>query len=261
MLDAVTFYASFDKAIQADVGRSTVRTRSGRPGHPEEWRFRDGYDESLYHIAPGAGISGGALEALAASENYARFFFPGEGNLPYRPGGWQGSVSFWLNTDPNTLIRSSFSDPIQITQRGANNGGLWIDFPDSRPRDMRLGAFPGEGEGRRLYKESDADAPLIVVRDIGFTTGEWHHVAFTWSGFDTGRPDARAALYVDGEPKGELADREIAMAWELAHTGIYVAVGYVGLLDELAIFSRPLAPHEIRALQEHPEMLSRLRKT
>ena len=131
MLDAVTFHASFDQAIRADRGRSIVRTRSGRPGHPEEWEFRDGYDESLYRVIPDGGISGGALEALAAPENFARFFFPAEGNLAYRRGGWEGSVSFWLKTDPNTLIRAPFSDPIQITQKGANNGGLWIDFPES----------------------------------------------------------------------------------------------------------------------------------
>jgi hypothetical protein len=258
MLDAVTFYASFDEAVRADVGRSAVRTRSGRPTEPADWRFRDGYDESLYRIRASAGVNGGALEALAAPENFARFSFPGEGNLPYRADGWEGSASFWLNTDPNTLIRAPFSDPIQITQKGANNGGLWIDFPQSTPRDMRLGAFPGDAGRRRLYRESDADAPLIVVRDVGFRSGDWHHVAFTWSDFDTGRPTARAALYVDGEIQGELAGREIAMAWDLAQTGIYVAVNYVGLLDELAIFSRSLTPADVRALRQHPGMLSSL---
>ena len=255
MLDAVIFYASFDKAVQADVGRSVVRTRSGRPTEPAQWRFRDGYDESIYRIAPGGGVSGGALEALAAPENFGRFFFPGEGNLPYRAGGWGGSVSFWLDTDPDTLIRAPFSDPIQITQRGANDGGLWIDFPESSPRSMRLGAFPGVG---RRYKESDPDAPLVVVPSIGFHSGDWHHVAFTWSNFDTGRADARAALWVDGELKGEMADRDIAMGWDLARTGVYLAVNYVGLLDEVAIFSRALSGAEIRDLHGHPDALNKL---
>ncbi len=258
MLDAVTFYASFDEALRADVGRSIVRTRGGRPTHSQEWRFRDCYDESLYRIVPDAGIRGGALEALAAPQDFERFFFPAEGNLAYRPGGWEGSVSFWLKTDPNTLITAPFSDPIQITQRGANNGGLWIDFPESSPRDMRLGAFPGAGG--RLYKESDPDAPLVVVRDVGFRVADWHHVAFTWSNFDTGRADARAALYVDGDLQGELADREIAMGWDIAETGIYLAVNYAGLLDELAIFSRTLPATDIRALHQEPERLSGLKR-
>jgi hypothetical protein len=254
MLDAVTFYASFDQAIRADMGRSVVRTRSGAPGKPDEWQFRDGYDEALYRIAPNGGIQGGALEALAAPQNFARFFFPAEGNLAFNPSGWEGSVSFWLDTDPNTRILAPFSDPIQITQKGANNGGLWIDFPESSPRNMRLGAFPGVG---RLFRESDDDAPMVVVRDVGFRSGEWHHVAFTWSGFDTGRPDAYAALYVDGELRGELTNRAIAMGWDLAQTGIYLAVNFVGLLDELAIFSRRLTPGEVRELQGEPGLLGR----
>ncbi|MEZ5365757.1 MAG: LamG-like jellyroll fold domain-containing protein [Bryobacterales bacterium] len=253
MLDAVTFYASFDRAVRADVGVSRVRTRSGRPTEPEQWTFQDGYDASLYRIADG--VSGGALEALAAPEDFGRFFFPGEGNLPYASGGWQGSASFWINTDPNTRILAPFCDPIQITQKGANCGGLWIDFPESSPRDMRLGAFPGVG---RIFAESDPDAPLVVVRDVGFRWGDWHHVAFTWTDFDTGRADARAALYVDGQLQGELAERDIAMGWDLAQTGIYVAVNYVGLLDELALFRRALTATEIRVLSERPDALSSL---
>ena len=255
LLDAVTFYASFDEAVQADVGQSLVRTRSGLPTDQSSWRFRDGYDESLYRIRPG--IQGGALEALAAPDNFARFFFPGAGNLPYDPSGWEGSVSFWLNTDPDTLIKAPFSDPIQITQKGANDGGLWIDFPESSPRAMRLGAFPGVG---RRFAESDPDAPLVVVAEVGFKAGDWHHIAFSWSGFDTGRPDAQAALYVDGDLQGELGGREIAMGWDLSQTGVYLAVNYVGLLDELAIFSRRLTANQVRGLHRDPGLLAALKR-
>jgi hypothetical protein len=78
----------------------------------------------------------------------------------------------------------------------------------------------------------------------------------TWAGFDTSRSDARAALYVDGKLIGELKDREIAMEWDLDKTGIYIAVGYIGLLDELAVFNRALTAAEITLLLRQPGLLA-----
>ena len=58
-------------------------------------------------------------------------------------------------------------------------------------------------------------------------------MVLSWNNFDTGKDDARAALYVDGNFIGQLTGRQIAMNWNLDKAGIYVAVSYLGLLDEL----------------------------
>ena len=184
-----------------------------------------------------------------------RIFFPARGNLAYASGDFSGAVSFWMNTDPNRSLKTPFCDPIQITHKGANNGGLWIDFPDVRPRDLRLGAFPVVPTGTQPIKESDPQAPLIVVKDIGYQVGQWHHVAFTWRNFETGQPNAQVTLYLDGKPAGQLAPREIAMQWDLDKTGIYVAVNYIGLLDELALFRRALTADEISLLHREPGLV------
>ena len=53
-----------------------------------------------------------------------------------------------------------------------------------------------------------------------------------------------------------VGDRDIAMRWQLERTGIYVAVNLVGLLDELALFDRPLSPAEIDRLRREPGLLA-----
>jgi len=262
MLDAVTFYASFDESVAADFssGPAEVRTRYGALNNPDGFRYQDGYPQNAYRIAPSGGVNGGALEALDVLPENGRMFFPAAGNLPYDRDGWSGSVSFWIKTNPDTMLKTSFCDPIQITQRGATNGGLWIDFPDSSPRDMRLGAFQSEGDGRERIFESDPEAPLIVVSPIGFQQTDWHHLLFTWSDFDTGADNAQATLYIDGKPQGSIGGRNITMDWDISQTGIYVAVNYIGLLDELAIFNRPLDDDEIQRLAAEPDALSGLKR-
>jgi hypothetical protein len=46
------------------------------------------------------------------------------------------------------------------------------------------------------------------------------------------------------------------MDWDIEKTGIYVAVSYIGLLDELVIFRRPLTAEEIALLHSDPALLA-----
>lgn len=261
LLEAVTLYASFDQSVRADYGGGRLEpgTRFNHETEKGRFVFQDGYPVEVFRIARGQGVFGGALEAVDVLPRNGRLYFPAAGNLAYRKGGWGGTVSFWLRTDPNTMLKTRFCDPVQITEKGANNGGLWVDFPDTTPRDFRLGAFPAERPGRGLIAESDADAPLVVVKNVGFRADRWHHVAFTWRNFDTGRADAETALYIDGELQGVLKGREIAMDWDIEKTGIYFAVGYIGLMDELALFRRPLSAEQIRRLSREPGCLAGLK--
>lgn len=258
MFDSLTFYVSFDETLDPDLanGPTGLRTRYGALNNPGGFRFEDGYPKDIFRIATGQGVHGGALEALDVLPENGRIFFPAQSNLPYDPQGWSGTVSFWIKTNPDTMLKTSFCDPVQITEKGATNGGLWIDFPDSTPRDLRLGAFQSEGDDRERIAETDPNAPLVVVSPVGFKATDWHHVLFTWSGFDSGAEEAKAVLYIDGTKQGAIEGRNITMDWDIAHTGIYVAVNYIGLLDELAIFSRPLTEEEISLLATDPAALA-----
>jgi hypothetical protein len=260
--NAATFYASFDSEVKGDFGGGSLKpsTRFNHPAAQGQFVFEPGFDSNVFRIAPNKGVHGGALEPVDILPRNGRIFFPARGNIAFREGGWSGSASFWLKTDPNTMLKTSFCDPLQITQKGASNGGLWLDFNDAKPKQMRMGSFPAVPEGGKAVSENDPQAPLIRMSTAGFTADQWRHVVLVWENFDTGRADARIALYVDGKLIGELKGREIAMNWDLDKAGIYVAVSYIGLLDELALFNRPLTPAEITRLREEPGLLSALKK-
>jgi len=259
--DAATLYAAFDDRLAADYAQGDVSLATRFDEREKRrYRFVHGIDHNVFRAARFGGVRGGALQAVDVLPGRGRIFFPAQGNLAYRPDGWSGSCSFWINTDPNKLLETSFCDPVQITQKGAHNGGLWIDFPDTKPRDLRLGVFPGLAEGEKPIPESDPQASIIRLKEVPFREGKWHHVAFTWENFDTGRANATASLYLDGRKIGTLENRELAMEWDLEKTGIYVAVNLIGRMDEFALFDRALSETEIHRLRDRPGLLAPLKR-
>ena len=262
LLKAVTLYASFDEAIRADFGGGILApsTRFNHETDSGRYVVTPGVDEKYFRIAAGKGVHGGVLEPTDLLPRNGRIFFPAKGNISFQPGGWGGAASFWLNTDPNRLLKTRFCDPVQITEKGANNGGLWFDFNDAMPRDARMGVFSAVPDGGQPIKESDPQAPLVKVPRVGFESGQWHHIALNWRNFDSNRADAEASLYIDGNRSGGVQGQAIAMNWNLDKAGIYVAVNYFGLFDELAIFSRTLTATEIELLHRQPKILADLKK-
>jgi hypothetical protein len=126
-----------------------------------------------------------------------------------------------------------------------------------------MGVFPAIAEGRPPIQESREEvSPMVWVDKPGFKVGEWRHLAMVWCNFDTGKNDARAALYIDGKLAGEIKDKDypIAMDWDLERTGIYIAVNYIGLIDEFALFKRALTEEEIGVLRAQPAELSSLKR-
>lgn len=255
--DSLSFYASFDKQIVGDFGggKLGVSTRSDDPAKKGSYLIREGFPQEAFRIAPD-GKHGGCLEAVDVLPRRGRLFFPAKGNIGFRAGGWSGSVSFWLKTNPDTMLKTRFCDPIQITRKRAHDGALWIDFPDTTPRDLRLGAFTALGDGEKPLKESNPAAPLIRVKKVGFKEDEWHHLVMTWKNLDSGKADAKVALWIDGRRIGELRERNIAMKWDVEKAGIYFAVGLIGRMDELAIFRRELTPDEISGLHHDAGLVS-----
>ena len=260
LTQAVTLYASFDDQVAADFGGGSLAlsTRFNHPTEKGKFIFEPGFSSTAFRIAKNKGISGGALEAVNVLPNNGRIFFPAKGNIAYKKGGWGGAVSLWLKTDPDTLLKTPFCDPVQITQKAANDGGIWVDFNKATPRDMRMGMFSFVREGQQPVSEDDPKAPMVRVPRVGFKQTDWHHIVLSWDGYDSGK-EATAQLYIDGKLIGALKE-VIAMGWDIDKTGIYIAVNYIGLLDEFAVYSRPLTEAEVGMLHREPGVLSRLRK-
>jgi lysophospholipase L1-like esterase len=259
---AATFYASFDEAVRGDFGHGGLEpgTRFNDEKEKGKFVFEKGIDGKVFRVARDKGIHGGALEATDVLPRNGRIFFPVKGNLAYKKGGWGGAVSVWCKTDPNQLLKTKFCDPIQITQKGANNGGIWFDFNDAKPRDLRHGVFPAVADAAKALSEDDPNAPMVRVPKIDWKATDWHHVVLSWKNFDTGKDDAVSALYIDGKLIGEVKGRALAMDWDVEKAGIYVAVNYIGLLDELALFGRALSAEEVGLLHAQPGLLAPLRK-
>jgi hypothetical protein len=259
---AITFYASFDEAVKGDVGGGdlTVSTRFNHETEPGQFVFEKGFNADVFHIAADKGVQGGALECCDVLPRNGRIFFPARGNVAFQQGGWGGAVSVWINTDPDTLLKTKFCDPVQITEKGAMNGGIWFDFNDATPRDLRMGTFPSLPEGQKPMDSSDPHAPITCVNGVSFKSGDWHHVALTWDNFDTGNSDGHAALFIDGKLIGGVKDSPLSMGWDVDKAGIYFAISYIGLLDELAVFNRPLTAAEVEYLHRHPGALAALKR-
>jgi hypothetical protein len=258
---AVTLYASCDEWPEADVaaGEMTLWTRTNDPKAKGKFVHKTGFDAQVFKISK-KGVHGSCLEVTDTLPDNGRIYFPMKKNLAFDTNGWGGAVSVWINGDPNTLLKTKFCDPIQITEKGANNGGIWFDFNDAKPRDLRHGAFPAVAEGKKGIGEDDPDAPMVWVKRIAFKQGEWRHVVLSWKNFDTGKKDAVSQLWIDGKLMGEIRDRAIAMQWDVDKAGIYIAVNWIGLLDELALFNRALTEAEIKDLHKNPGLLAPLKK-
>ncbi|MBA4189662.1 MAG: hypothetical protein C0467_16885 [Planctomycetaceae bacterium] len=259
---AVTFYASFDESVNADIGggQLTPDTRFNHATEKGQYVVGKGIGTKVFTIANSKGIVGGALDTVDVLPNNGRIFYPAKGNIAFKNDGWSGSMSMWCKTDPDKLLKTKFCDPIQITQKGANNGGLWFDFNDAKPRDLRHGAFTMVPEGQKGIGEDDPKAPMVRVPSIGWKADDWHHVVLTFKNLDTGKPDAVTSLYIDGKLIGEVKDRSIAMGWDIEKAGIYIAINYIGLIDELALFDRALTAEEVSLLHKKPDLLAKLKK-
>jgi len=254
--DAVTFHASFDEEVKGDRGGGVLTPSTRVTGEKGKFSITEGIDHKVFRIAKGKGIAGGALEVVGVLPNNSRIYFPAKGNLAFDAKGWGGSVSMWCKTDPDKMLKTRFCDPVQITQKGSGDGGLWFDFNDKKPRDLRHGAFTAVPPGKKGIGEDEPASPMVRVPKVGWKADDWHHVVLTWSNLDTGKEDAVTSLYIDGKLIGQVKDRAIAMGWDVEKANIYVAINYIGLIDEMGVFKRALTAAEVKRLHAMPSLLS-----
>ena len=249
---SLTFYSSFDGSVDATIGKGDLRLytaesfkqrASANPGLPSTGQVQH---------ATGAGRFGDALRFTAKKSPVV--FYRGAGNVAYRPNDWSGTVSFWLQADPE-LLEPGFCDPVQITPRAWNDAALFVEF-EKRPEGIpfRLGAYADldvwNPSKRRIADIPTAERPLISVEKPPFARGKWMHVAFTFERFNTRKPDGVARLYLDGTPRGALSAREQTFTWNVEENVIALGLSYIGLIDDLAIFDRALGESEIRRVFE-----------
>jgi Concanavalin A-like lectin/glucanases superfamily len=248
---ALTFHASFDGSVDA-MHAAGDRSLYWAPSLKERPGAKTGLPPTgeTAHAA-GAGRFGDALRFTKRRAPVV--FFRAARNLPYAPSNWSGTVSFWLQVDPQGQLEPGFCDPVQITPRAWNDAAFFVEF-EKRPESIpfRLGVYADLdvwNPAKRKFEEIPAsERPLVTVDNPPFAGGKWTHVVFTFERFNTGKADGTARLYLDGQPRGMLAARQQTFTWDPEQAVIGLGLSYIGLLDELSVFSRALTPDEVGAL-------------
>lgn len=255
---SLTFYASFDKSLDADFGKGDRRIYSAPTLNDRKTGKPGAVDNDAVSLALDAGRFGGALRFHRQTP--AVVYYQVDQNLAYAQQNWSGTISFWLKLDPDKDLPPGYCDPLFITPRTFNDGALWVDFSDKPPRQFRHGAFPDrkvwDPNLRDFDQTPEAERPLAAVKQPSFSRDRWTHVAIAFDRFNTGKPDGSSTLYLDGAPAGHVGPRTQTFTWEPLQSTAVLGINYVGLFDELAFFNRALRPEDVKALYELSERLA-----
>ena len=262
--NALAFHAPFDGGVDARYAAGDPKLYWS-PTFARRAEAQPGLPPTDTTHAPGAGRFGDAIRFSRRGAPVV--FYQGGANTPYTAMNWNGSVSFWLSTDPQSDLGIGFCDPIQITPRMWNNGAFFVEFEKSKAPDadipFRLGVyadFDVWNPTKRPFEQIPApERPLVTVDTPPFAKGKWTHIVFTWESFNTSRNDGVARLYLDGTPRGSLSPRQQTFTWDPVEAKIALGLNYIGLFDELAVFNRALTGAEVASLYKLERGVTSLR--
>jgi len=248
--EALTFHAGFEDGMDGAFSLGDRRIYSA-PSYKELDRRSPGYWGTEIELAYDGGRFGHALRFNSKNEK-ALFYSAAEGNVAFSTEGWTGTVSFWLSVDPENELAPGFCDPIQITDSAYNDSAIWVDFTRETPRQFRLGAFGELSAWNPDNKPNDQNPGfndrLVVVDQPPFASGKWTHVVIVHE--NLGAPGGEATLYLDGRSQGSSQGVSEPFEWDESTASIRVGVNYVGLFDDLALFSTALTAEQVKALFE-----------
>ncbi|PKV51379.1 concanavalin A-like lectin/glucanase superfamily protein [Aquimarina sp. MAR_2010_214] len=243
----ILFYSSFDGKLAADVSVGDAMMYTAE-NYKKAANAKPGLHSANVVLAKNKGLAGDALHFKKA--NTSAIFYKAYKNVGYGSKSWSGTVSFWLQLDPNKDLAPGYCDPICITDVRYNDAALWVDFTDHDPRKFRLGAMGDLEVWNPENKNDEAkwEKRTVIVEQPPFEKGKWTHIAITFSKVNTTKPAFK--LYINGELKGSIKDISDPFTWEAEKGKIMLGLGYIGLMDELAVFDKPLDLKEVKSVFE-----------
>ena len=259
--DALAFHASFDNGADADFARGDRRIFTAADRNKRDQAAPGLPTDDLARLAPGEGRFGAALEFRKKMTPLV--FFRGPENLGYRPTNWHGSVSFWMRTDPDKDLEPGYCDPFQIYAQAWTEGNMFVEFSkDHTPRHFRFGLMAvtkfWNPQNRKYEEMPEAERPIVPVHTPRFSRDRWTHVLVTFANINSGAPDGRGTLYLDGVRIGAFTGWNNTFNWEPAKSVLTLGLYYVGFLDDFAIFDRELRDDEVRAIFTLPRGIAGL---
>lgn len=88
----------------------------------------------------------------------------------------------------------------------------------------------------------------VTVNEPPFEKGKWTHIAITFSKVNTTKSTFK--LYLNGQFKGVIKDVNDPFTWEAEKGKIMLGLGYIGFMDELTVFDKPLDISEVKSVFE-----------
>jgi len=245
--EALAFHAPFDGSADAVVQRGDGRVYTTESLARKEWTL--GLQRPDVSIAQGAGVFGDCIRFADKSPKV--ICYKGE-VLPRYEKNISGTVGFWMRLDPDKDLKPGYCDPIQITEKAWNDAAMFVDFDKDLPRDFRLGVFSDlkywNPDNIPWEKWPVEKRPMVTVKNPGFTREAWKHVAFSFEGINAAdRQSARCSLYLDGTLQGVI-EGPMRFTWDPSKSAIMIGIEYIGDMDELMIFNRPLRAEELQAV-------------
>ena len=245
--DHILFYCSFDGKLTADVavGDSQLYTAEN---YDKTDKAKSGLHNPDVILAKNKGVAGDAL--YFTKQNTSAIYFNGSENLGFSPISWSGSFSFWLQLDPEKDLAPGYCDPICITDQKYNDAALWVDFTDVNPRKFRLGVF-GDLEvwnPENKNNEEEWERRVLTVAQPPFESSQWTHIVITYSEINTDRSVCK--LFLNGQLQGAIKEINDPFTWEQQNAKIMLGLGYVGMMDELAVFDKSLNDQEVKSVYE-----------
>ena len=261
---SLALHAAFDRGVDADVARGDARLWNAPSAAKREAAGQGLPAGGAVTWERDQGRHGGCLRFAGTGGPIV--FYKAARNFPELRPGWSATVMFWLKTDPAGELRDGFCDPIMITSKQWDDAALFVEFEKRGPEiPFRLGVFADRPVWNPTARKSKdvpaAERPLATVPQPPFEKGRWTHVAFTLSRCNSGAPDGVAELFLDGRPAARLPPRNLMFSWDAERSAIMLGLGYVGGMDDLAVFDRALTPQEIAAVVRLPNGIASLPAT
>ena len=245
---SLIFHASFDRSTDADLASGDRKIYTAES--LKRQKVKSGLATEGAQLVKSAGKYAGSLRFTKKSPKIV--FFKGGKNVPFDKEGYGGSISFWLKLSPDDDLPPGFVDPLQITDKKWNDASMFVDFSKDKPRQFRLGVFSDykfwNPQDRKWDTIAEKERPLVTAKSPPFDRSRWTNVIITYDRFNSADDPARASLYLDGKLQGDLK-RPQRFSWNRPNVVIMLGIGYVGGMDDLAIFNRTLSMQEIKTIQ------------
>ena len=240
---ALTLHASFDKGMDADFSRGDKACYV-----PQGAKLNPAKPNEDVKIVADAGRFGGALHF--PKKGTTRPSFKDGGVLGYNAKNWSASVSAWLRLNPDQDLEPGYCDPIQIIGDDNKKGYIFLEWSkDEKPRLFRYAIrplFPIWNPKNLAWADIPRDKkPMVEVARAPFSREKWTHVVFTLENINDKKNSPVGSLYINGKLQGVIEKWDMTFDWDPGKVLLVLGANYVGHLDDLAVFDRPLTGSEV----------------